>query len=115
MLGSLTLILTCQLCGELLVGALGAPVPGPVLGMLLLFAILLVKGDIPEPLTKTAQGLLGSMSLLFVPAGTGVVVHFQLLGQALLPLGLSLVVSTLATIVVTALLMRWLSREKTDG
>ncbi len=115
MLGSLTLILCCQLAGELVVGALGVPIPGPVLGMLLLFVVLLIKGDVPEPLADTALGLLRSMSLLFVPAGTGVVVHFQLLGQALLPLGLSLVVSTLATIVVTALLMRWLAGGQKDG
>lgn len=115
MLGALTLILICQLCGELIVGALGLPIPGPVLGMLLLFIILLVKGDVPKPVAETAQGLLRSMSLLFVPAGTGVVVHFELLGQALLPLGLSLLISTLACIVVTALLMRWLARGQADG
>jgi holin-like protein len=114
MLAYLTLILVCQLAGELVVGALALPVPGPVLGMLLLFIILMLLGKIPERLDQTANGLLQSMSLLFVPAGTGVMLHFKLLGEALLPLSLALVFSTLATIVVTARLMQWLGKEPVD-
>ena len=113
MLGYLTLILVCQLAGELAVGALGWPVPGPVLGMVLLFGILLVMGRVPDALERTATGLLQSMSLLFVPAGAGVMLHFQLLGDAAVSLVLALVVSTLATIAVTALLMQWLGRGGT--
>jgi putative effector of murein hydrolase LrgA (UPF0299 family) len=56
MLGYLTLIFCCQLLGELVVTALGLPVPGPVLGMALLFAGLLAYGSIPRtwptPLTR---------------------------------------------------------------
>ena len=115
MLGFLTLILVCQLAGELVAGALALPVPGPVLGMVLLFAILMFRGSVPEQLDHTANGLLRSMSLLFVPAGTGVILHFRLLGEALLPLGLALIVSTFGTIVVTALLMQWLGRGSADG
>lgn len=115
MLGYLTLILVCQLAGEVAVGVLSVPVPGPVVGMVLLFVILMILGHVPEQLDQTATGLLRSMSLLFVPAGTGVMLHFQLLGEALLPLGLALLVSTVATIAVTALLMQWLGRERSDG
>ncbi len=115
MLAFLTLILACQLVGELIVGALTLPVPGPVIGMALLFILLMIRGEVPKALDETANGLLRSMSLLFVPAGTGVMLHFQLLGDALLPLGLALIVSTLATIIVTALLMRWLAKAQPNG
>ncbi len=115
MLPFLTLILVCQLAGELVVGALALPIPGPVVGMLLLFVILMIRGDVPAQLEQTASGLLRSMSLLFVPAGTGVILHFQLLGEALLPVGVALIISTLATIVVTALLMHWLGKKTSDG
>jgi holin-like protein len=114
MLAYLTLILLCQLAGELVAGALSLPVPWPVLGMVLLFVLLMLRGQIPQGLDQTANGLLQSMSLLFVPAGTGVMLHFKLLGEALLPLGLALVFSTLATIVVTARLMQLLSKEPQD-
>jgi holin-like protein len=119
MLGYLTLILVCQLAGEFITGAMALPVPGPVLGMVFLFVFLMLRGHVPDGLDQTADGLLRSMSLLFVPAGTGVILHFQLLGEALLPLGLALVVSTLVTIAVTGLLMQWLgkgeSAENGDG
>ena len=115
MLGFLTVILLCQLCGELVVRALVLPLPGPVLGMLLLFIILLIRGGVHPQFEQTANGLLRSMSLLFVPAGTGVILHFQLLGEALLPLGLALIISTFATIMVTALFMRWLGKGHADG
>ncbi len=115
MIGHLILILTCQLAGELITGALALPVPGPILGMLLLFVLLMLRGAMPDGLDQTAGGLLRSMSLLFVPAGTGVMLHFKLLGDALLPLGAALIVSTLATIVVTGLMTRWLGRAQGDG
>lgn len=115
MLTYLTLILLCQLLGEISVGVLALPVPGPVLGMVLLFIYLMIRGEVPEELGQTANSLLGSMSLLFVPAGTGVILHFQFLGELLLPLGLAIIVSTISTIVVTALLMNWFSREQVDG
>ena len=115
MMPSLTLILTCQLVWEAAVTLFGLPVPGPVVGMLVLLALLFVRGSVPQALERTTSGLLGAMSMLFVPAGTGVILHFQLLGEALIPLGLAVLVSTALTILVTALLMRWLAREQIDG
>ena len=48
MLEALTLILVCQLVGEVAVLLTGLPLPGPVLGMLLLLAWLFVRGEVPE-------------------------------------------------------------------
>lgn len=114
MVGYLTLIFTCQLIGELIADVLSIPIPGPVLGMVLLFGILALRREVPAALGETADGLLRAMSLLFVPAGAGVLVHFRLVGEALLPLGLALLASTILTIGVTALLMRWLGGESAD-
>lgn len=110
MLAYLTLILSCQLAGELSAGALALPVPGPILGMILLLGYLMLRGHVPDGLDQTAGGLLRAMSLLFVPAGTGVMLHFKLLGDAILPLTAALIVSTVATIAVTGLMMRWLGK-----
>jgi holin-like protein len=55
--------------------------------------------------------LLSNLSLLFVPAGVGVMTHAKLLGRELVPITVSLVVSTLLTIAVTALVMKWLARR----
>jgi holin-like protein len=112
MLSYLTLIFCCQLAGELVTRGLDLPVPGPVLGMVLLFTFLVVKGGIPEKLAATGDFLLTNLSLLFVPAGVGVMLHFRLLGDDWLPIAVALVVSTALTVAVTALLMARLSRAK---
>lgn len=109
MLESLAVLLFCQLIGELIVLFFAAPVPGPVVGMLLLFLALMFHGEIPEALSETANGLLGQLSLLFVPAGVGVMTHLTLLGNQWLPLSASLIVSTFLTIAVTGLLMQKLA------
>lgn len=111
MLNYLTLILVCQLTGELIVTATKLPVPGPVLGMALLFAGLVIRGGVPGDLGKVAEGLLGNLSLLFVPAGVGVMVHLGLMQRDLLPISVALIVSTLLAIAVTALMMQWLNRR----
>lgn len=112
MLESLAVLLFCQLIGELIVLYLEIPIPGPVVGMLLLFSGLMIRGNIPEPLAQTANGLLEQLSLLFVPAGVGVMTHLTLLGKQWLPLTASLVVSTLLTIAVTGLLMQKLAGKE---
>lgn len=111
MLEYLTLILACQLIGEFAVSTANIPFPGPVAGMILLFVFLLIKGDIPEELGNVSAALLNNLSLMFVPAGVGVMVHFKLLGSDALPLSIALIVSTLLTIAVTALVMMVLNKK----
>jgi putative effector of murein hydrolase LrgA (UPF0299 family) len=110
MLGAFTLLLVYQLAGEAIVHFAGLPVPGPVVGMLLLFVTLLLRGSAPDWLRDTCQALLAHLSLLFVPAGVGVMLHFQRLGAEWLPVAVALVASTVITIGVTALAMKWLQR-----
>ena len=112
MLSFFIVLLVCQLTGEVLVAVTGIPLPGPVLGMLLLFIGLLLRGGIPEGLNKMADGLLSHLSLLFVPAGVGVIAHAQLIGSELLPIAISLFLSTFITIVVTAWVMQKLARPE---
>ena len=111
MLDALTLILCCQLAGELLVTATGLPIPGPVCGMALMFAGLLVKGSIPDDLASVSDTLLGNLSLLFIPAGVGVMLHLPLMEAEILPISIALIASTLITVAVTALLMQRLNRS----
>ncbi len=111
MLEYLTLILACQLIGEFAVSTANIPFPGPVAGMILLFLFLLIRGEIPEELGNVSGALLNNLSLMFVPAGVGVMVHFELLGADAVPLSIALVVSTLLTIAITAIVMLLLSRR----
>lgn len=111
MIGALTLLLVFQLIGEIIARMLGLPIPGPVIGMALLFAALVARGGPSTELRTTAQRLLQHLSLLFVPAGTGVMLHFQRMSDEWQALALSLLGSTLITITVTALTLRFLTRR----
>ena len=111
MLGALTLLLVFQLAGEILARALDLPIPGPVIGMALLLAGLFLHKGPGKRLRGTANGLLQHLSLLFVPAGTGVMLHFRRLADEWLPLTVALVASTLLAIAVSALLLNALTRR----
>lgn len=113
-LGFITLLLVYQLIGEVISKGLDLPLPGPVVGMALLFVTLLVKGGLPEGLKGTADGLLKHLSLLFVPAGVGVILHLHLLREEWQAISVALVLSTVATIAVTALVMVGLARLTGD-
>ena len=117
MLESFALLLVCQLIGELLMQLIALPIPGPVFGMVLLFLLLALRRGIPERLRQTCLTLLSHLSLLFVPAGVGVVVYFEAIAQEWLIILVTLVASTIATIAVTAFTMNRLARwlDKHDG
>lgn len=115
MLGFLTLIFSCQLAGEMFVAGAGLPFPGPVVGMVLLFLGLVMYGGIPEGLARVADALLTNLSLLFVPAGVGIILHAGLIGTDWLPISVALVASTLITIAVTATAMAAFTRIHERG
>jgi putative effector of murein hydrolase LrgA (UPF0299 family) len=116
MLHYVTLLVCCQLAGELIVTAVKAPLPGPVLGMAILFIGLVINGGIPDELGKVADGFLTNLSLLFVPAGTGIMLHVGLISRDVVPIAASILISTIATIAVTSLVMSALSpKEPSDA
>ena len=118
-------LLLCQLAGEILARSLGLPAPGPVIGLALLTLWLwlwrrlkpfsdaeLAASDVG----KAAGGLLSSLSVLFVPAGVGVVQYLGLLRDQGVALAVALVVSTvltlLATVGVFVAVKRWLAKPE---
>lgn len=112
MLSSITVLLLCQLAGEVIARLTKIPVPGPVVGMLLLFIGLVIRRGVPENLEKTGTTLLSHLSLLFIPAGVGVMVHLKLIAAEWLPITAALVISTALTIAVTGLVMQALAGKR---
>lgn len=110
MIAALATLLVFQLLGEALVRTVGLPVPGPVLGLALLLPLLAWRPAVLTMVRPTAQTLLQHLSLLFVPAGVGVMLHLNRIGQEALAIGVALVVSTWVGLVVAALTLQWLMR-----
>jgi holin-like protein len=111
MINAIVVLLGCQLAGEVLVRLLGLPVPGPVLGAAFLAAALLVRGGPGEALAGTATGLLKNLSLLFVPAAVGVVEHRELFADYGVALVSTVIVSTVLSLAVGALVFRAVARR----
>ena len=124
MIASLSLILLCQLVGEIIVRGIGVPVPGPVIGAVLLLLLLLARdrfailarGPLQEGgVENTSRGLLANLSLLFVPAGIGVVQKLDLLAEHGIAIMLILAVSVVVTLLATVVTFRIASRLLTRG
>jgi putative effector of murein hydrolase LrgA (UPF0299 family) len=108
-------IFGCQLIGEFVVRAFALPLPGPVFGMFLLFFFLLLRGSkgnaaVPKGIGAVADGLLGHLSILFVPASVGLMRYFDLLAANAAPLAAAVAISTILAMAATAYTFRFLSR-----
>jgi len=112
MIQGIGLLLGFQLAGEVCSRLLHVPVPGPIVGLLLLFAWLQSRAftDLKTPeavddtdVAQVATPLLRNLAILFVPSGVGVLEYFDLFtrhGPAVL---IILVASTLLAMAATAL------------
>jgi holin-like protein len=108
---ALAILLGFQFVGEAISRFLAVPIPGSVIGMGLLLAALgsgLVRLSWVE---EGADLLLAHLALFFIPAGVGVMVHFDLLKAQWLPVVVSMVLSTFVVMAVTGWVETALSRR----
>jgi holin-like protein len=105
---SFAILLGFQCLGELIAFVTRVPVPGPVLGILLLLCLLSVKPSVVPPVEQVSRGLLNHLSLLFVLAGVGVTVFAEQLQSLLFAIALAIIVSTILSTAVAALVTRML-------
>ena len=108
MIGAIAALLLMQLVGTLLVQFTHIPLPGPVVGMLLLFVWLLWRGSAPLALKSTTRPILENLSLLFVPAGVGIIAHWRAAAGQAWQIAFVLVVAAAVTLLVTAWTLHWL-------
>ena len=114
MLKWLVLVLGLQFAGELSATLLKLPVPGPVIGMILLFLLLLKQGGLPKDLNRLTDGLFSHLYLYFIPATVGVTTHIALLGHQWLPIVTAVVVSSVLALVVAGWLMQAMAAKEDD-
>jgi holin-like protein len=119
-MAAVTLLLVCQLAGEALVQSLGVALPhfsfpGPVAGMAILFGWLAVYGRIGPAVDAASNGILRNLSLLFVPAAVGIVQYGNVIADFGLALIAALILSTVATLIVTVYVFVWVARRTGTG
>ena len=124
MIASLSLILLCQLAGEVIVRGLALPMPGPVLGLLLLLVLLLARDRFAvlargplhqDGVENASRGLIAHLSLLFVPAGVGVMQKLDLIAAHGIAIAAVLAISVVVTLLVTVLTFLVASRLMARG
>lgn len=115
MIGAIALLLICQLLGEVVRRAAGVPLPGAVIGMLILIGWLaLVRRERPT-LTAVTAWLTAHLSIMFVPAAVGLIEEGEALRRYGVGLAVATGVSTILTMIVTVLVFRWALRRVEGG
>lgn len=118
MLGAMLILVGCQLIGELVRRVFSLPVPGPVIGMIFLAAVLIFRGEgkadreTRSDLTSVSNFLIRFMGLLFVPAGVGIISEFKVIETEWLPIVVGVFGSTVLSLAVTGVMMHWLSHRQ---
>ena len=108
------LLLVYQVIGEMVARLFQLQLPGPVIGLILLWPSLHIVW-IREQVEAVAGFLLSNLSLLFIPVGVGVILHLDLLASIWWQIALSLIVSTILGMVVTVYVLRLFIKKSTDG
>lgn len=105
-------ILFCYLSGEALVAAWQLPLPGALVGLLMLFLLLALWSKLSLPVASAAQPVLRHMSLLFVPAVLGVLSYWDVLAANAVSLLLALVVTSILSLGLAAWLAQHIIRRQ---
>ena len=110
MIQGLAVLLVFQSLGELASRLLQGAMPGPVLGLILLLVFLVSKKSISPSISAAADGLLAHLSIFFIPAAVGVMLYASTLAQSGAAWVLAILLSTVAAITTTALVLRTFSK-----
>jgi holin-like protein len=110
MFGGFLILLLFLVVGEFL-AIIGVPLPGSVIGMLLLTGALSLGFVRLEQVEEGADTLLRNLAFFFVPPGVGVILHLPLLREFLAPLAIVMIISTALVVVVTGFVAQILLRR----
>ena len=112
MLDTLLLLLLFQFIGEAIAALGNLPIPGPVIGMTLLFIALLVRGRLSSKIKAANGQFLQFLPLMFIPACAAIYIHLERLQQEWLPLLAATVVSSLLGMFVTVKILQFFLKKR---
>ncbi len=101
-----------QWLGDAIVTWAHWPVPGSLIGLLMLLALLAAHGSVPHSVDAVTQPLLRHLMLLLIPSVASVVVYGGLIAAGAATFVAAAVVATALTSLATALTLRLLWRQR---
>lgn len=109
-LKQLMIILGAYLLGVAIQLIFNLPIPGTVLGLIILF-LGLYSGIIKvEMIEDMCEILISHMSFLFIPAGVGLITSFNLLSDNIVAFFLVILISTIIVWLITAYVVKFLRK-----
>lgn len=115
MLFGFFIIIGFAFLGDMISQGFGIVIPGPVIGMILLFSMLMIRKSIPQALDEAGQGILKYIGLLFVPAGAGISLYLELLVEKWDVILLASVTSTILTLGIAAWLFQTFAEAEDES
>ncbi|WP_226664214.1 CidA/LrgA family protein [Microbulbifer aggregans] len=110
-LGGAFILVVFELLGRSLAPILPFPVPGSVLGMLLLLLGLMLYGEVPRGLAVVSEQLLKLLVLIFLPAAVGIYFLRDLSPRDWFALFAAMIVGTLVSLTISGLLLNALLKR----
>ncbi len=101
MLKGLILLVFLQLLGDCIAHIFALPIPGAVIGMVILLFYLMLKGGLDSDLQLTAQKLFPFLPLLLIPTSVGVIQYLDLLKEEWFAITSALVLSLITGMIAT--------------
>ena len=105
-------LLVCQCAGEAIKSFFSLSLPGPVIGMFILFIGLVLYGDVPEAIAHTSRRLISLLGLMFLPAAAGLFFLGSQYNNQWLAIIAAVVVGSLLSLIFNGLLMTFLARKR---
>lgn len=94
-------ILIFSLIGELISNIIKLPIPGSVIGMIILFIFLELKLIHMKKIEKVGEFLIENLGILFVPAGVGIMVKFNFIKEIWLSFFVIAIITTVISLIIT--------------
>lgn len=108
----LILIIGMYIIGDILSTALHLPIPGNILGMIILLILLSTNVIKLEHVEDVSNFLLSHLSFFFIPAGVGLIASFHLIKSSFIQIILICIITTILTIGVTGKIVDMLLSNK---
>ena len=94
------------LAGEAAASVLPIPIPASILSMIWMFVLLCTKILHPKHIERKSNFLLSNMAFFFIPAGVGILEHYESVKGVILPLQAVCVITTVLTFAAASLTVR---------
>lgn len=110
-------LVLCDTAGRLFSWWSGLPVPGTVIGILILLGVIIALRRVPASLGQMSDFLLSHLNFFYIPAGVGVMIYAALLAEDLWPILVALFVSTFLAMLAAGFAFQWAVRltERREG